>query len=158
MLASSLELKEFYDLLFWLTCRLWWSLGPFYKGYSWDKNKSLWTFTHFITQTHTSTLVLHLCPEFPPCALDPPLLQTENSDISVPAQLTEIPRPSESRQPEELLAHWWPCVAGPLIAHPSCILSKRHPIFFFFSSESFQESRPQKQKTNQIYFKLIVVF
>lgn len=34
---------------------LWWRPGPSYEGWSWDKNKSLWMFTHFITSTYIST-------------------------------------------------------------------------------------------------------
>lgn len=98
--------------------------GRSFEGYSWIWINHSWVFTHFITQTHPSAPVLHLCPGFPPCALNPYAPQMGHCDTSVSAQHTQIltSRVKAIRAVSCTLVvscSWY------LVAHPAFFLSNR---------------------------------
>ena len=111
--------------------RLWWSPGPFYESYSWNKNKSLWTFTHFITQTHKSVSVLYLWLDSYPRQWSPPYQSRTLWHLGFCPAHSNL-TPLESRHPDQFLTRGWSYVVDtitcPSILYPLLLLLFSCPV------------------------------
>lgn len=123
MLARSLELKELYNLLFWLRLRPVVEPRLFYEGYCWDKRKSLNVHPLYHPNTYLTSVLY--------CAWIPLYLRRKPLTPWFPPSTQGSSHPQRQGNQVSSLHVTGPTEQILLVVHPHFFLYNRHLLIFF---------------------------